>query len=119
MRKKSVAPGEPMPTRVNIGGFDYDIVPIPVKEALESNILGDHNFQKLLIRVLQEGLHKQRQAEVIVHEVLHGCWSVANLPEKPKGEEQVVEALGLMLVQVIKHNPKLIDWIQDQLKDEP
>lgn len=117
MGKKKLIPVAHPPRKVDIGGFTYEIEPLDPKEADENDILGDCGFNTLLIRVLMEGLHRQRVAEVTLHEILHGCWSVSNLPKEGVTEEQAVEALGLMLIGVIRHNPELIQWLQDQLRD--
>lgn len=66
-----------------------------------------------------EAIAAERKAEVMIHEVLHACWSVSNLPKSGVEEEQAVEALGIVLTTVIKNNPDLIAWLQAQLKDEP
>lgn len=117
MGKKQRALAAFPPRKVDIGGFCYEIEALDPLEAAASDILGDSNFNLLLIRVLMEGLNRQRVAEVTLHEVLHGCWSVCNLPKEGVNEEQVVEALGLMLIAVIKHNPDLMLWLMDQLRE--
>lgn len=63
-------------------------------------------------------MHPVRRAEVLLHEILHGCWAVANLPCENFSEEEAVNGLGLVLLGVIIENPHILEWINAQYEAE-
>lgn len=52
---------------------------------------------------------------LFIHEALHGIWHNQGLKPKAK-EEEVVQAMEIGLVQLLRDNPGLIDWIKKGLK---
>src|SRR5579859_2249243 len=50
----------------------------------------------------------------LIHEVLHGIWEQAKLPERPT-EERAVTSLAWGLTAVLRDNPGLAIYIEDHL----
>lgn len=59
-------------------------------------------------------------AATMLHEVFHAIFHHTGQRDGVAGktEEPVVSALAYGLVDVLKRNPKLFDWLIEQIKDE-
>lgn len=113
-----LAPHPDFPKEVWIGGYRFAIEELDPALAAADSFLGDCDWYELRIRILQEGLHWDRQIEVLIHEIFHGVWAVANLPKTKKvDEETAVDGMGITMVSVFRDNPELVDFIQKVLAD--
>lgn len=65
---------------------------------------------------------KSREAEVLLHEILHAICYNSNvfngIENKHEHEEHVVDTLANALILVFKDNPSLIDYIKEMLNDK-
>lgn len=86
----------------------YLTLPVRLMEPGESGDEGaDGKFRPQVARIdISPDLAPARQAETLVHELLHACWFATSLPEKPT-EEVAVTALAKQLCQVLRDNPTL------------
>ena len=98
-----------IPKTVRVGHRTYRIEPLrPVSDLVERENRGAHCYESALIQV-DNTVDNQRVAEVLLHEILHACWAVGNLPDEH--EEDTVTVLSRQVMQIIQDNPKVWDWI--------
>ena len=98
-----------LPPSVRIGPFDFRVDPWPPAEAAQREALGEIDRIGLVIRIRQD-LPPQRQAETLLHEIVHGIWSVGSIDCLVPGEEGFVSAFSTFLMQVMRDNPQLLAW---------
>ena len=107
-------PAPKMPASVRIGHRRFTIKLSTVKE-LGDDTRGDIAWLRATIRIRKD-LLPQDAAEVMLHEVYHGCF-----PHVPKSlpqedvEEYVVTALAENTAQVWRDNPALVAWLSHNL----
>lgn len=84
-------------------------VPVrPMEPTTPGDFLMDGVFRPGASRIdINPSIAPARQAEVLLHEVLHAAWFAAAIPEKPT-EEVAVTGLARSLAQVIRDNPELL-----------
>ncbi|WP_458098596.1 hypothetical protein [Roseomonas sp. WA12] len=97
--------------KIRIGPFDYAVSPADVVAARENDYDGQIHRGRLTI-VVDPTIAPQRQAEVLLHEVLHGVWFSQGIPGSDEEEERAVNGLGLGLLQVLRDNPALLGALQ-------
>ncbi len=111
---------ETIPETIRIGAADFDVAPIPALEGDKFALYGYMHWPSQHIRYV-EGLPRQRLAEILLHEVIHGLWKEYELREEgPNGqdiEENYVKALGKGFLQIIRDNPDLIAWVSQSFSD--
>jgi hypothetical protein len=99
-----------LPTNVRIGALDYAVV---LRQGEYADELGSCNPDTLRI-FIRDDLHAQKAVEVLIHEILHGCYDGAGLAKGGKlTEERIVDGLGYQIVQVMRDNPDLLKFIGD------
>lgn len=106
-----------IPDNVRIGPFTYTIAPLSAVEGGKHGMMGWNHFPTLEIRY-SEIVVPQKQAHTILHEILHGVWSTADLARKnedPEVEEFYVTNLATALCDLIRNNPEVIAWISQTL----
>jgi hypothetical protein len=102
---------------IRVGPYDVLIKQIPDSEA--ANLYGDFSEADMTIRIKPTISSSQLVAETAIHEILHCLWAVMHLPNSGRDiEERAVGGLGTGLAQVIRDNPKLIDWLQRALRSK-
>jgi hypothetical protein len=106
------------PRKVRIGPFDYKVVPMSALEMFAKDRAGecDNLAQELRIG---ECLTNQKKATNLIHEMLHALWYVNVLSACGNAEdveETMVRNLEFGLAQVIRDNPKVINWIGENLR---
>ena len=57
----------------------------------------------------------QREAEIALHETLHAVFEVYGVRPKDS-EERIVGQMSLGLAQIVRDNPKFINWLRTKLK---
>ena len=90
--------------KVNILGKTYTIS--FVKRDRLTNDYGECNDEKQHIKVRKD-IHRESQAEVLLHEVLHAIDFAVNTGLK----EEQVHALATGLIAVFYNNPDFVEWI--------
>lgn len=103
-----------MPERVKIGPVLYRVEMEPKLmgsngDGSSSWLNGRIRYEQAQIEVCAE-VAEQTQPAVLVHEILHGILEQAGMEEHP---EQAIIALGYGLVQVLRENPGLVQYLQE------
>lgn len=101
--------------KVRVFGLDYRIVGMSRSVSESLGALGEIDFDRLEIKIC-EGLADQKEAETLLHEILHGILDATASQETKDGEEALVNRLASGLTSVIRDNPELIDFLQESLK---
>lgn len=101
----------PFPKLVKVGPHTYDVRLMSSKDMLKlrGGDLGMCDHNETLIAVRKRSTLTKTQ-ETLLHEVLHACCYPQTLDEKQ--EEQFVEAVTTNLLQVIKDNADLLDYLR-------
>lgn len=100
---------------VRIFGLDYKIMPMPASFADSLGALAEIDTDRLEIKI-SEGLPDQKEAETLLHEILHGILDATASQETKDGEEALVNRLASGLTSVIRDNRELVDLLQESLK---
>ncbi len=101
-------------SKVRIGHIDFLIREMDHVNARDSYGLYVAETQEIH---LSKGMHGRRQAEVLIHEILHGIVDHYNMGHVlGDKEEPVVRGIALGLATVIRDNQKLFGDILKALK---
>lgn len=98
----------PLPDKVRVGYRDYRVAAMSPMESTGKDRFGECDNCAGAIGV-REDLAADKQVNTMVHELLHACWYVADLPRGK--QERIVTALANQLTQVWRDNPALVAWI--------
>ena len=102
----------PPPETIKIGAHTYRVLRKPAKDMGDDN--GRCYSDKLEIHLVKR-LRFSRLQEFLFHEVMHAVASPALAHTRPKTqdefEEAFVETLAGPLVQVLKDNPRLVEFL--------
>jgi hypothetical protein len=79
-----------LPGTVKIGPFDFIVQEWAPNKASLRNSMGETDLAELVIRIRSD-LPIQRKAETLMHEVMHGIWSVYAIDNVIPGEEKYGE----------------------------
>ena len=99
-----------IPASIRVGFCDFTV------EALTEpkKVLGDIEADHARIRI-DVDRPAPMVATTLLHEVLHGAWYMANLPNKAE-EEDVVTSLAYQIAQVWRDNPDLVAYLSEALR---
>lgn len=101
------------PAFIRIGYQDYTLKMQPY--SLETTgEYGHTNRVNSVISVNQMG-NQVEQVNTLIHECLHAIYHTQGIKTDVDTEELVVNSLANGLVQMIRDNPQLIEYILDQL----
>lgn len=92
-----------IPDYIKIGYSQWRINTEP--SLLEEETLGKSYHQIQQIH-LQPNMSQDKQHEVLLHEILHACYTLAGLDDEDD-EEEVVNRISPFLLQVLKDNDHL------------
>ena len=95
-----------LPRTVNIRGRHYSIR--RMSPDLQSDLEGDFSITHKRIRV-KTNKNKDEAAHTLLHEVLHAIISEYDI--NLRSEELVVKTLENGLMQVLRDNPKLVEYL--------
>ncbi len=102
------------PASIKVGHLDFRVV-------LTSRAVSEHEGEDAAIDVdvltiwLADCLPPQLAVEKLIHELLHGCYEVWNIPPRC-GEERTVTALAPALTTILRDNPELRRWIDANIE---
>lgn len=101
------------PSPIRIGGLDYEVKLWERRAADNSNAYGICDRETCVI-LIAEGLVPQREAEVLLHEVLHAAYDCAGLNaiRADLSEERTVGTLTHQLIAIWRDNPKLVQYME-------
>jgi hypothetical protein len=82
----------------------------------ECDVLGSngHFVEDARRIVIRKNLAPDKERECVLHEVLHACFVATNLGLGAEGEEAIVKALTGPLLEVLRSNPTLINYITNR-----
>ena len=97
-----------LPSTVKLGGHT-----IEVQETETEDWYGRYHRAGLLIEIRKDQSPSQKAASLL-HELLHAIWGESDLPKKfnENGEEEVVTVFEGGLYDLIRNNPKFIEYIR-------
>jgi hypothetical protein len=100
-----------LPSRVFIMGHEFVIEPLPKELFDYTDTYGDCCTDKRVIRVYCE-THLSVMRDTLLHEILHGVWSLLGL-EKREEEEKAVNSMATLLIGCIDdpRNKEVIDFL--------
>lgn len=102
-----------LPEKVKIGPYDISIKRMSHNEAGADYGQFDSKTQGIL---LCEGFPSPyMEADTLLHEILHGIWWERDIRAKD-GEERIVAEISGGLIQVLRDNPALLEWLRVALK---
>lgn len=91
---------------IRIGPYDFRVAPL----AEGSPNLGELDYEFHELRLRDRWADKRQAASTFLHEIMHGCWYVADIkPDTP--EEDAVTRLEMVLSGVIRDNPQAMRWL--------
>ena len=101
-----------MPHTIKVGPHVYTVVRKTAVDMPE--VMGNSDFDKVEIMV-RKGLRKSKAQEILLHELLHAC-TYPSFTGVYEGEEKLmteefVNAVAPVLLQVLKDNPKLVEYL--------
>ena len=112
---------ETIPESIRIGATDFEVDSFSHMESDKFGVHGYFHYPSLQIRY-QDDLPRQRLAEILIHETLHGIWREYELREDGENgreiEEATVTSLAKGLLQIIRDNPEFIAWISQSFPGE-
>lgn len=96
--------------QVKVGPFRYRV---RRTRRMDENLYGhcDHEKQEILLRA---GLVHDQAADTLLHEVLHAVFFVSHNGRPPKREEKLILRITPVLLAVLRDNPELIAYLQEQ-----
>ncbi len=103
----------PLPSSVRVGFRHYEVIEWDQMDSSCEDRFGDQSMAQARIRVAA-GINVEKQANVLLHELLHACYGQAALNGGEK-EETVVHSLSNVLCQVWQDNPDLIAFLDAAL----
>lgn len=103
---------KPLPESIRIGPFDFAVEEWPSQLASVAQRYGECDRINNVIRVRTDA-PPQRQAEVLLHEVLHAVWECGACDTAD--EEKLCSIFGMSLAQVWRDNPAFVAFMSDAL----
>lgn len=85
--------------------------------AKERNEFGSFTASTLTIRV-DETRDISKQANTLLHEILHAGWWIFNLDEEQEAEERAVTCVANFMSEIWRRNPQAVEWIDYALKSK-
>lgn len=98
-----------MPKHVRVGPFTYRIAVTPDIDEFGHTA---NDVHRISINVDQSTVSMK---DTLLHEVLHACFFTVNLRDQVdyEAEERIVRRLSTILLQVLRSNPKLVEYVCD------
>lgn len=101
------------PGTIKTGHLSWKLSVVPVTEMpTEKAVYGCTDCARLTIFV-QQALPKILQVDVLLHECLHAIYFAYGIRKKIREEEACLVLAG-PLVALMRDNPQLVRWIQEQ-----
>lgn len=95
-----------LPDKIKIGHLNYSLtIEKDLVGSKGESLMGLHSYSTQIISLSDALASKEMVMDVLLHEILHGLWTLFNLPTK--NEEQVITCLAPAIVMVLKDNPEL------------
>jgi len=104
-----------MPDKILVDAVTYQVIKTYdrlIVEGQECNATVDYNTATIRISQNADKIGEGNRAKVLMHEVVHAILNERGLNEKAENET-LVEELAKGFVNLIRQNPKLIDFIKN------
>ena len=109
MSRRKVPDRNALVSTIKIGIAEYTLIHWDPTEAEAAGCRGECNVFTFEIRVRTD-MPNSRFAEILEHEINHGCWAAAKLKGRAS-EETVVNRLTPVLIAARRDNPEIYAWI--------
>lgn len=106
-----------MPKKIKVSAFDFDILEWDRNDAASRNRFGEFCALSGVIRIDTAISDKYKILDTLMHEIYHAIWFSYGIYDDDK-EERVVSALSTAMVQVLRDNPDLRNFINHCLKED-
>jgi hypothetical protein len=103
------------PRNVKIGPFKYALrwsVRVPEQE--HGPLYGYCDNDEQIIYCRRTGVHHDQIADTLMHEILHAALHVGRTNLTENQEEKVVAALAPLLLDILRRNPQVLAYLQEQ-----
>lgn len=101
------------PKKIKINETDYKVISRSKRWGKAQKAYGQITYDKKLIEIT-EGQTPQEYLDTVIHEVMHGIIEEYEVAMDKRKEEKFVTKISNHLTDVLKKNPKLLDWIVSQ-----
>lgn len=105
------------PFRIQICGQPFSV---DWDDSTEADLEGDEaeiitSKQQIVMHSKDMAPHHQRV--IVLHEILHGIIQLTAQEDRfvPKGDEPIVDAMSVALLDLLRSNPHLVDWLMESL----
>jgi len=106
------------PSKVRLSFADIRVVTLAEMPEGFENARATYDQDNKLIEVVRAAARGPEGASLILHELVHAMLGMDGLDDRlgAKLEEDVAVSLGHQLAELIRRNPGLIAWLQQELK---
>lgn len=107
-----------LPRRVKVGAYDYriELAPkLPDEDGGRTWGFCDPNNYILHFFDLHEAPSPEWLIGTVLHEILHAVWDERGIGKRPD-EEKAVSKLEVGLLNFMRDNPKMMNWMKKGLK---
>lgn len=104
------------PSRLRVGAHDIKVRVVTSRTLGGPQVHGEYNSMKQLFRFSEAAPSKTSAADTALHEICHALLEPLGLA--PEEDERVCYVLGGGLVQVLRSNPQLLEWLSEAIKEE-
>ena len=109
MSRRKLTDRRKLPRVIKIGICEYKLIHWDPVEAEAAGCRGECNIFTFEIRVRSD-MPDSHFAEILEHEINHGCWAAAKLKGRAS-EETVVNRLTPIQIAARRDNPEIYAWI--------
>ena len=102
-----------IPKKIEIGFRTFDVA-VHDKDHLP-NMMGSVNNNNRIIYI-ERGHHAHDMMDTVIHECLHVMVGDSNLVDE-SDEEKLVATLSNKFTELFVRNPRLLDWMRQQVKE--
>lgn len=103
------------PATIKVGVFDFKVIMVKDDSLSKEGSLGETSFNDLTIKVDSNTPLRRCQA-ILLHEVLHSVvfmYRNDSESETPELNERQINSLTFGLLQVVRDNPQLVDFLRE------
>jgi len=101
------------PKKIKINETDYKVISRAKSWGASKEALGQITYHKQLIEITK-GQNASDYLDTVIHEVMHGIIEEYEVSMDRRREEKFVTQISNNLTDVLKKNPKLLEWIIEQ-----
>lgn len=106
-----------MPATIRVCGTDWTVKPWGQQASHNTEAYGMCDKSTLVI-LIRADMAIQQEAQVLLHEVFHACWTMGGMREfnDANDEERVVSIVTYQFLTVIRDNPAFIKYLQEAFR---